>query len=87
MRSGDWQMSDKKTDETLNHWTDYFIDGIPWLFTVIGIIWLLIGVAPFFLSGMNIAASGQLGDSFGMANSLFSGFAFTVAMWKLQLNF
>lgn len=39
------------------------------------IIWLLVGLAVFLL-GSTIEKSGQIGDSFGVVNSLFSGLAF-----------
>jgi hypothetical protein len=41
---------------------------------------------PYLFSGRSVASAGQIGDMFGMANSLFSGFAFTVAIMAFVLQ-
>lgn len=79
-------MTDNKADKKLNEWTDYFIDGIPWFFGMMFIIWLIAGILPFVVSRYSVETSGQIGDMFGMANSLFSGFAFAVAMLALVMQ-
>lgn len=79
-------MPESKKEQNLKSWTDYFVDDIPKIFGYMFLFWLIVGLLPSLFARFNVAQSGQIGDMFGMANSLFSGFAFTAAMLALVLQ-
>ena len=72
-------------------WADFFVNRVVWGLIVMVFLWIAItyfGPA-LILSGMNkdkMAAYGQVGDMFGMVNSLFSGMAFLAAIYAVILQ-
>lgn len=79
-------MSEYGSEQSLKSWTDYLVDDVPKLFGLMFVFWLIVGTFPLWCSGISIEKSGQIGDMFGVANSLFSGSAFVVAMLALTMQ-
>lgn len=80
-------VSEKRPPE----WAEWFSNNTAqvaaWMFGV----WLLFGffvplVLPMFVPSEKIAISGQIGDMFGVVNSLFSGLAFVAAITAVLLQ-
>ena len=61
---------------------------IGWLFFIVLLVWAVGGIVLWWSFGFDTEKSGQLGDTFGAVNSLFTGLAFAgvvVTIW-LQLS-
>ena len=43
------------------------------------VVWLIVGLVPMLCYGFGSTAAGVVGDSFAVASSLFSSFAFLIA--------
>lgn len=72
-------------------WADFFVNRVVWGLIVMVILWISITYygPSWMLSRLNkdnMAAYGQVGDMFGMVNSLFSGLAFLAAIYAVILQ-
>lgn len=72
-------------------WADFFVNRVVWGLIVMVILWIAITYygPSWMLSRLNkdnMAAYGQVGDMFGMVNSLFSGLAFLAAIYAVILQ-
>ncbi|MES2791578.1 MAG: hypothetical protein V4719_18310 [Planctomycetota bacterium] len=80
-------MSKKKPPE----WAEWFSNNTAQVAAWMFVVWLLFGffvplVLPKFVPSEKIAVSGQIGDMFGLVNSLFSGLAFVAAITAVLLQ-
>lgn len=87
-------MSEVKTTEKHSKWA------LPIILISVVVLWLGFGLFPYLISnsivttdllplipkGKGIEKFGQLGDAFGMVNSLFSALAFTAIAWSIYLQ-
>lgn len=72
-------------------WGDFFVNRVVWGLIIMVVLWITItcfGPACMLWSmgNSNMAAYGQVGDMFGMVNSLFSGLAFLAAIYAVILQ-
>jgi hypothetical protein len=68
-------------------WAEFLASRISGFFVGIVLAWILLGfVAPLWITDKDMPSAGQLGDMFGMVNSLFSGLAFLAAITAVLLQ-
>jgi hypothetical protein len=72
-------MSENQKEGQSDHWSGKLLKVIPNAFYLMIAVWVLLGVVPFVLAKFSLPSAGQIGDTFGMANSFFSGLGFAIA--------